>query len=146
MRHAKSWLVPLLAAATSALVPGALVADEAPTLSVETLFAGSTTAIGQPLVYPPGEALVTSQIIILPPGAETGWHVHAVPLYGYILDGELTVDYGERGTHVYRTGDSLLEAVDWPHNGHNKGAVPVRILAVYIGAAGLADATKLPAQ
>jgi quercetin dioxygenase-like cupin family protein len=132
-------------AAVLALASGQLAAEE-PAASVETLFAGSTTVVGQPLVYPPGEALVTSQIITLPPQAETGWHLHAVPLYAYILEGELTVDYGERGIHVYRAGDSLLEAVDWPHNGHNKGDLPVRILAVYLGAKGLVDATKVPAK
>jgi len=129
-----------------ALAPLPLAADEAAGVSVETLFSGSMTAIGQPLAYPAGEAVVTSQLVTLPPGTATGWHLHAVPLYGYILEGELIVDYGEKGTHVYRAGDSLLEAVDWPHNGHNRGSVPVRILAVYIGAEGLADATKLPAR
>ena len=58
----------------------------------------------------------------------------------------MLVDYGERGTHVYRAGDSVLEAIDWPHNGHNSGDLPVRLLAVYMGAKGAADATKLPAQ
>ena len=97
--------------------------------------------LGQPLVYPAGKAKVTSAIITIPPGGETGWHSHAVPLYGYILDGELTVDYGSKGLKVYKTGDSLLEAVDWPHDGTNKGNAPVRILAVYIGAEGIDNAT-----
>ena len=104
------------------------------------------TVLGQPIAYPPGVPVITSAIVTIPPGGQTGWHEHSIPLYAYILEGELTVDYGEKGTRVYRTGDSLLEAIDWPHNGHNRGTVPVRILAVYIGAEGLADATKLPAQ
>ena len=136
----------LVAAALLAVAAGPVAADGEPAPSVQTLFTGKSTVLDQPLVYPAGQAVVTSQVITLPPGAATGWHSHAVPLYGYILEGELTVDYGEKGTRVYRTGDSLLEAIDWPHNGHNGGTVPVRILAVYIGAEGLADATKLPAQ
>jgi hypothetical protein len=30
--------------------------------------------------------------------------------------------------------------MNWPHNGMNKGSVPVRILAVYAGAKGIPDA------
>ena len=100
----------------------------------------STTIIGQPIAYPAGEAQVTAAIVTIPPGGQTGWHLHAVPLFGYMLQGELTVDYGDKGTHTYKTGEGLMEAMNWPHNGMNKGTVPVRILAVYAGAKGLANA------
>ena len=56
-----------------------------------------------------------------PPGKETGWHTHAVPLFAYVLKGEFSVDYGAKGVKVYKPGDSLLEAMNWPHNGTNKG-------------------------
>ena len=82
-------------------------------------------------------------IVTIPPGGETGWHEHAVPLFGYMLDGVLTVDYGDKGTRVYRAGDSLMEAMNWPHDGINKGDVPVRILAVYLGAEGVPNATPV---
>jgi quercetin dioxygenase-like cupin family protein len=104
----------------------------------------STTIIGQPIAYPAGTAKVTAAIITIPPGGETGWHTHAVPLFGYMLDGELTVDYGIQGTRVYKVGDSLLEAMNWPHDGMNKGTVPVRILAVYMGAEGMPNAEPVP--
>jgi hypothetical protein len=61
-------------------------------------------------------------------------------LFGYILEGALTVDYGDKGTHTYSTGEGLLEAINWPHNGMNRGTVPVRLLAVYAGANGVPDA------
>ena len=100
----------------------------------------SHTIIGQALAYPAGTAEVTAVVITIAPGGETGWHVHAVPLFGYVLEGQLTVDYGDRGTRAYAVGDALMEAMNWPHNGMNKGAVPVRILAVYAGAKGVANA------
>ena len=100
----------------------------------------STTIIGQPIAYPAGQAQVTAVIITIPPGGQTGWHLHPVPLFGYMLQGALTVDYGAKGTHTYKTGEGLMEAMNWPHNGMNKGTVPVRILAVYAGAKGLANA------
>ena len=107
---------------------------------VTPLLASGETVIGQPVVYPAGTAKVTAAIVTVPPGGETGWHVHAVPLFATILEGTLTVDYGSKGTKVYEAGDSLIEAVDWPHNGTNRGTVPVRLIAVYVGADGLANA------
>ena len=112
----------------------------APKPTVTPVLETSTTIIGQPIAYPAGQAQVTAVIITLPPGGQTGWHLHAVPLFGYMLQGALTVDYGAKGTHTYKTGEGLMEAMNWPHNGMNKGTVPVRILAVYAGAKGLANA------
>ena len=110
---------------------------------VTPLIATSQTVIGQPFAYPTGQAKVTAVIVTIPPGGATGWHKHQVPLFGYMLDGVLTVDYGDKGTRVYRPGDSLMEAMNWPHDGANKGDVPVRILAVYLGAEGVPNATPV---
>ncbi len=110
---------------------------------VTPLLATGETIIGQPFVYPQGTAKVTAVIVTVPPGGETGWHEHAVPLFAYVLDGALDVDYGDKGTRIYKAGDSLMEAMNWPHNGTNKGDVPVRILAVYIGAEGIPNATPV---
>ena len=114
-----------------------------PKTAVTPLIATGDTVIGQPFAYPAGKAKVTAAIVAVPPGGETGWHEHAVPLFAYILAGTLTVDYGDKGTRTYKPGDSLMEAMNWPHNGTNKGDVPVRILAVYIGAEGIPNATPV---
>lgn len=97
------------------------------------LVAGSTDVLGNLLVYPEGEAKVTAAIVTIPPGGTTGLHRHEVPLFAYILEGELTVDYGDRGTKTYRAGDSVLEAQDIAHTGTNTGTVPMKLLAVYMG-------------
>ena len=91
-----------------------------------TLLSTATTVTGQPIRYPQGAAAhVTVSEITLAPGEETGWHRHPVPVFGYILAGELTVDYGPKGRHTYRTGDALVEAMNEAHNGRNTGAVPM---------------------
>jgi quercetin dioxygenase-like cupin family protein len=59
-----------------------------------------------------------------------------VPLFAYILEGELTVDYGEHGKRSYRAGDAFMEAMAIAHHGSNPGSQPVRLLAVYLGADG----------
>ncbi len=100
----------------------------------ESLLTSSQTIIGQPLAYPAGTPKITASIVILEPGQSTSWHVHDVPLFGYVLAGELTVNYGSKGARVYPPGSALMEAVDWPHQGTNTGTTTTRILVVYMGA------------
>jgi quercetin dioxygenase-like cupin family protein len=53
------------------------------------------TVTDEPIVYPTGApAKITAVEITLEPGQQTGWHQHPVPLFGYILEGELTVVTG----------------------------------------------------
>jgi quercetin dioxygenase-like cupin family protein len=97
-----------------------------------------TTVTDQPIRYPAGPtANITAAEITLQPGEQTGWHMHPVPVFGYVLEGELTVDYGPKGQHIYRGGEGFVEALNEAHNGHNAGQVPVKILAVFIGATGV---------
>ncbi len=128
------------------LFAGSVAAQPAtpPAATTTPLLAVEETILGQPIDYPDGEALITSGIVTLPVGGQTGWHVHGAPMFAYVLEGELTVDYGTRGTRVYRAGDALVEAVDWPHNGRNTGGVAVRILTVYSGAEGAVNAAAVP--
>jgi quercetin dioxygenase-like cupin family protein len=112
-------------------------AREAPK-PVTPLLSTGTTVIGEPIVYPSGApAQVTAAVVTLLPGQETGWHTHGVPVVGYVIDGELSVDYGEKGVRVYRAGDAVIEAIGVAHNGRNTGSGPMRILAVFIGAEGM---------
>lgn len=125
------------------------VATEQPHAPVRTDAAGypaipllstGTTVVGETIRYPAtGPAHVTAAIVTLAPGAKTIPHKHGVPLFAYILDGELTVDYGERGKRTYRKGDAFMEAMDVVHFGMNPGAEPVRLIAVYMGAQGAKD-------
>jgi quercetin dioxygenase-like cupin family protein len=110
------------------------------------LLSTSTTILGEPLRYPTsGPAHVTATIVTLPPGAKTVLHRHGVPLFGYILEGEITVDYGDRGKRTYRAGQAIMEAMDVPHFGADVGTAPARILTVYMGAEG-APADVIPVK
>lgn len=115
---------------------------------VRTLLSTTSTVTGAPITYPPGTAKLTAVEITLQPGQETGWHTHPVPLFGYVLEGELTVDYGAKGKRVYRRGDALAEAINEAHNGRNTGGKPMRILCLFMGAENLPDsvATSRPAR
>jgi quercetin dioxygenase-like cupin family protein len=103
------------------------------------LLSTGVTVLGEKLRYPTGEPHVNASIITLAPGQRTIPHKHGVPLFAYILEGELSVDYGAHGIRTYKKGDSLMEAMDVVHYGFNAGKEPVRLLGVYIGAKGAAD-------
>ena len=104
-----------------------------------------TTALGQKFSYPAGAPHVTSVIVTMQPGETTGWHQHDVPMFCYMLEGEITVDYGKSGTRTYRKGDALMEAIDVVHDGRNTGPVPARVLVVFMGAEGVPDTVMEPA-
>lgn len=141
---AKLLILPL---AVWAVATAALAEDQSPQHYqnlLTPLLQGGADILGTPLAYPDAPANVTAAIVTIPPGGETGWHSHEVPLFAYILEGELTVDYGEKGKRTYKTGDSVLEAVGWSHNGTNTGTVPMKLLAVYMGGGGKANTVKAP--
>ena len=107
----------------------------------EKILVASKSVVGEQIVYPTGDAaLVTAQVVILEPGAATGWHTHPMPTFGYILDGEIEVDYGPLGRKTFRKGEALMEAMGHVHQGRNVSGKPVRVLAVSIGADGMAPA------
>lgn len=128
------FLAPFLALALAA---PATAKDTYPPL--EVLLSSSETIIGQTIAYPDGPAKITAAIVTMLPGAATGPHIHNVPLFAYMLEGELTVDYGVDGKRTYKAGDSLLEAVGSVHNGTNTGSGIARVLVVFAGAEGVAN-------
>ncbi len=103
------------------------------------------TVLDQPLRYPTkGKAQVSSSIIVIEPGQETGWAKNPTPMYVYVLEGALTVEYDGGQVKEYRAGTALLEAIGTWHNGTNTGAEPVRILVVSMGAKGVKNSVKRP--
>lgn len=101
------------------------------------------TILDQPIVYPKKKAAqVSSSIVLLEPGQETGWHKDGVPMYAYVLEGTLTVEYDAGVTKEYPAGTALMEAQGVFHNGTNKGDSQVRVLAVYMGAKGVKNSVE----
>ena len=108
------------------------------------LLATSKTVMDEPIIYPSGVAKFINGIVTLDPGDETGWHTHGVPLTGLMLEGALTVDYGDRGSRTFHQGESIAEAINVPHNGKNLGTSPVRLFVVYASAEGVPTTTPVP--
>ncbi len=138
----KPWIVAGLAGAVGLCSGLALGRSSYPPLDV--LLSGSETVLGQEIAYPAGTPVVTAAIVTMLPGQETGWHVHDAPLFAWMLNGELTVDYGPDGERTYRAGDAMLEAFRTRHNGRNSGEQDARLLAVFMGARGVANTVMEP--
>lgn len=131
-------LVKMVVCAVLAVLPAtSFAADAYPsTVLVDT----GKTITGEDIRYPStGPAKVTALVVTIQPGTETVLHHHPAPMFAYMLEGDLTVDYGPAGKHDYHAGDAFVEAMDIPHKGINSGSQPVRILAVSMGAEGTAN-------
>ena len=103
----------------------------------QSILMTSQSVLGEDIVYPAdGRAIVSAIIVTLAPGEQTAVHTHGAPFFAYILEGEITVDYGDKGKRTYRAGEALMEAMSVAHAGMNTGAAPVRLLAVSMSSEG----------
>jgi quercetin dioxygenase-like cupin family protein len=78
----------------------------------------------------------------LAPGAETGWHEHPVPVYGYVVSGSLSVELENGKLISFSAGEAIIEVVNTMHNGRNSGAVPVKLAVFYLGAEGIPNVVR----
>ena len=105
---------------------------------LEVLLSSGQSILGQDIIYPAGKPNITAAVVTIQPTQSTGWHLHQAPLFAMVLEGELTVDYGNGVTKHYVKDDTFIEAFRTRHNGTNTGKVPVRVLVVFVGS----DAVK----
>ena len=113
------------------------VAADVPLGSQQLMIDQQITVLDQPLVYPKkGAAQVSSEITTLEPGQETGWQLHRIPVFVYVLSGTYTVEYEAGVTKEFPAGSSLMQALKTSYNGINKGEETVQLLTVYMGAEG----------
>jgi quercetin dioxygenase-like cupin family protein len=102
-----------------------------------TVAVATTAANGQRLSYfCTDRPEVTALIVEIPPGGETGWHLHDVPVYAYMLDGTITVEMSEGKSHVFNKGDAIFEVRHSSHNGRNTGRKLARMIVFYTGEEG----------
>jgi quercetin dioxygenase-like cupin family protein len=128
----------LLLVANTQAEPGYL-----PAIKATPILRTTTTAGGQPIVYPKVEDPEVSAVLVeIPPGAETGWHTHPFPAYAYVLSGELVVELEGGKVNTFKAGDAIAETVNMLHNGRNAGSEPVKLILFVTGAKGLPFTVK----
>ncbi|HAT33991.1 MAG TPA: cupin domain-containing protein [Janthinobacterium sp.] len=110
--------------------------DNSAMVKVTPLQKTSNSWDGKAVVYPAGQAEVTTLMVELAAGGETGWHEHPVPSFAYVLEGTLEVRRQTGETKIVHTGEMLAEVVNTPHNGRALDGKPVKLLVLYTGSAG----------
>src|SRR4030067_2036855 len=102
--------------------PLAAYGDDYTSAKVTVIKKAMTTASGQKMEYPKtANPEVTALLVEIPSGKETGWHLHLVQVYAYVLSGTLTAEMENGEKHEYQEGEAISEAVNTPHNGQNRG-------------------------
>lgn len=144
-RGAMAWLVGLVLALALPL-SAAVAQDQALPEGFETqpILKTGQTRDNDPIVYPEGEPEITSVIGTIEPGGRTPLHEHPVPVYVYILEGEVELETEGGEPYYYGTGEAYIEALNRPHQLFNRGETPARVLVVFMGAQG--QPTTIAAQ
>lgn len=130
--------ITLMALAIAVHAPRARAADDhANKPQVRVLLETGHSWDGTPLQYPSGPPQVTAITIELAPGTDTGWHLHDMPNFAYVIAGELEVRREDGRTKRLRQGDALAEVVGTWHAGRVLGTEPVRLVVFYMGTPGM---------
>jgi quercetin dioxygenase-like cupin family protein len=139
MRHLATAMLVTLVLATAGIAQQPAGDDQALPKGFKTtpVLKSVKTASDGRVVYPrTGQAEIVSVIGVLEPGGRTARHQHPVPVFVYVLEGTLTVQADGGQPREYGPGSAFLEDVDRWHQAFNKGAVPAKILVVFMGEEG----------
>ncbi len=145
--HPRSLFLPILWMALLVASPKLALARDYAQAKVEQLEVTSTNYAGQPLVYPQsGTPEVTALVVHMPPGSSTGWHKHPVPVYAYMLEGELTVRTENGIEKKFVKGEPIIEVLNLMHNGTNTGKKTASLVVFYTGFKGMPNVIKADNQ
>ena len=98
---------------------------------VSELATRTTTASGQPIHLPQGDARIVLSEYMIAGGAKLPVHKHPSTRLAYVDAGSLAVTNTETSeTITYNPGDLIVEAVDQWHFAVNAGTTPVRLIVI----------------
>lgn len=113
-------------------------------IKAEKILVTTTAGNGQKHAYlSTDRPEVTAMTVEIPPGAETGWHLHTVPVYAYVLAGHLVVELADGTNLPFKAGEAIVEVQNLAHNGKNQGSEAVKLAVFYTGEEGRSNVTKL---
>ena len=91
----------------------------------------TTTASGQPIRLPAGDARVALWDYEIPFGGKLAVHKHPHARIALVLEGTLEVTNEVTGkTARYQAGDLVVEAIDQWHSGANLGTEAVKLVVI----------------
>lgn len=103
----------------------------------QAVLKSTKTADGDALALPQTKnAEIVSVIGTIERGGRTPRHQHPIPVYVYVLTGELEVRTEGHGPRHYKAGQAFMESVNRWHQAFNKADGETKILVVFIGEEG----------
>ena len=95
------------------------------------------TADGDPLTYlQTAKPEIVSVIGTLEAKGQTALHRHPVPVFVYLLEGQIAVETEGKERRQYKAGEAFLESVNMWHQAFNEGDQPAKLLVVFMGEEG----------
>ena len=104
-----------------------------PGITPHRLLQTTTTIIGQPIEFVHSRDEVAAFLVELAPGGETGRMLHLFPMVVYVTEGTLSFEIPGQAARTVDAGQAFVAPLKSPINGVNRGATPVKFLAVYFG-------------
>lgn len=123
-----------------------LALEATSSVKVTPLLKTQTSWDGAPIEYPKGKVQITGMTVEIAPGGETGWHLHPVPSFGMVLEGELEVSLKSGAKKIIKAGEAIAEVVNTLHNGRAISKTPVKILVFYAGSTESSITEKAPIE
>ncbi len=79
----------------------------------------------------PGWEIVQT-LVRIPAGSRSGRHSHPGPEVGYLVEGDVLMEFDDRPPLRLHTGDPFLIPPDVVHDARNVGTVTTRMLSTYV--------------
>jgi quercetin dioxygenase-like cupin family protein len=101
------------------------------------------TLVGRADVSVPGREAVVARVEVAA-GAHAGRHTHPGDEISYVTDGEVELLVDGQPPRVVKAGESFVVPAGVVHDAHNAGALPVRLVGVYVVEKGKPLASPAP--
>ena len=75
---------------------------------------------------------IVQSLAEIPGGVASGRHSHPGPEVGYIVRGDVAMEFDDRPTLTLRTGDPFMIPPGVTHNARNIGTVTTKMLSTYV--------------
>jgi quercetin dioxygenase-like cupin family protein len=95
----------------------------------------------------PGREAVVARVEVAP-GGVAGWHTHPGDEISYVMEGESTLLVAGQPPRLVKAGEGFVVPAGVVHSAKNDGAVPTKLVGVYVVEKGkpLASPASAPAQ
>ena len=75
---------------------------------------------------------IAQTLVKIPEGVASGRHNHSGPEVGYIVRGDVAMEFDDRPTLTLRTGDPFMIPTGVIHNARNIGTVTTKMLSSFV--------------